>query len=58
MGIIQARKGLDTKAHLYLYDSRLYDHEQAQIASAEIDLRNKIAAVGCIPNIDKLEDLR
>ena len=29
----QAREGLDSKQHLYLYDSRFYDHEQAQIAS-------------------------
>ena len=58
MGIIiigilsQAREGLDTKAHLYLYDSSFYDHEQSQIASAEVDLKNKVAVVGCIPNID------
>ena len=58
MGVIiigllsQTREGLDTKAHLYLYDSRFYDHEQAQIASTELDLRNKVAVVGYIPNID------
>ena len=39
MGVIiigllsQTREGLDTKAHLYLYDSRFYDHEQAQIVA-------------------------
>ena len=48
IGILsQARKGRDTKAHLYLYDSRFYDHEQAQISSAEVDLTNKAAVVGC-----------
>ena len=58
MGVIrigflsQAREGLDTKAHLYLYDSRFYDHEQAHIVSAELDLKNKIVVVWCIPNID------
>ena len=53
IGILsQARKGRDTKAHLYLYDSRFYDHEQAQIASAEVDLKNKVAVVRCIPNRD------
>ena len=55
MGIIiigilnQAREGLDTKTHLYLYESRFYDHEQAQIASAEVDLKNKVVVVGCMP---------
>lgn len=29
----QVREGLDTKAHLCLYGSRFYDHEQTQIAS-------------------------
>lgn len=43
---------MDTKAHLYLYDSKFYDHEQAQIVSAEVDLKNKIAVVSCMPNVD------
>ena len=48
----QTRAGLDTKAHLYLYDERFNDHEQAQLATAEVDLRNKVAVVGCLPDID------
>ena len=48
----QTRAELDTKAHLYLYDERFNDHEQAQLATAEVDLRNKVAAVGCLPDID------
>ena len=45
----QTRAGLDTKAHLYLYDGRFSNHEQAQLATAEVDLRNKVAVVGCLP---------
>ena len=53
IGILsQTREGLDTKIHLYLYDSKFYEHEQAQTASAEVDLKNKEVVVGCIPNID------
>ena len=48
----QAKKHLDTKAYLYLCDSKFYDHEQAQIVSAEVDLKNKIVVVSCIPNVD------
>lgn len=53
IGILShAREGLDTKAHLYLYESRFYDHEPVQIINADIDLKYKVAVVGCIPNID------
>ena len=58
MGIIvigilgQAREGLDIKAHLHLYYSSFYDHEQAQITSGKVDLKNKVAVVGCMLNID------
>lgn len=48
----QVKKHLDTKSHLYLYDIKIYDHEQAQIISAEVDLKNKIAVVSCMPNVD------
>ena len=42
IGILsQAREGVDTTTRLYLYDSRFYDHEQAQIASADLDLKIK-----------------
>ncbi|KAK2663017.1 hypothetical protein Ddye_001591 [Dipteronia dyeriana] len=53
IGILsQTRAGLDTKAHLYLYDGRFSNHTQAQLATAEVDLRNKVAVVGCLPDID------
>ena len=53
IGILsQAREGLDTKAHLYLYDNRFYDHKQTQIVNAEAYLKNKLTIVGYIPNID------
>ena len=48
MGIIvigtlcQLREGLDTKTHIYVYDNIFYDHAQAQIASAKIDVKNKV----------------
>lgn len=35
----RAREGLDTKAPLYLYDSRFYDHEQTQIVSTKADFK-------------------
>lgn len=38
--------------YIYIYNSRFSDHEQTQIATGKIDLRNHIAVVGCLPNID------
>lgn len=43
---------MDTKVHVYIYDSRFNDHEQAQIATTKMDNRNRLVVIGCLLDID------
>lgn len=47
-GLTRAQVG--TKALVYIYDDRWDNHQQAAIATAEVDLSSNLAVIGCIPN--------
>ena len=47
-GLTRAQVG--TKTFVYIYDDRWDNHQQAAIATAEVDLSTNLAVIGCIPN--------
>ena len=44
------RAQVRTKALVYIYDDKWDNHQQAAIATVEVDLSTNLAIIGCIPN--------